>query len=198
MRHPHEHTRPLPSRPPLHAPRSGHGLLLALALLLAWPVTGNGSDDSLQTEYRVKTAFLYNFARFVTWPEIPHEQFTLCVLGSNLLGEHTHTLLDKTVHDRQLRVLHLNGPSMLDQCQVVFIGEAYTQRLHEVMPALRGLPVLTVSDIEGFVARGGMIGFRLIDNRVRFEINTVAANNAGLSISSKLLTLASSIRSEDR
>jgi hypothetical protein len=166
-----------------------------MCLLLIWPPPGSPAGPIPQTEYRVKAAFLYNFARFVTWPAMPAGRFTLCVLGSDPLGTHINTLLDKSVHNRPLDVLHLDSPARLDQCQLVFIGNSYKHRLHKLMPMLREQPVLTVSDIDDFIASGGMIGLRLIDNKVRFEINTGAASVAGLSISSKLLALATSIRS---
>lgn len=174
-------------------------LLLSLTVLLAWSPAGLGApDQAVQTEYRIKTAFLYNFARFVTWPAMPDSEFTLCVLGGEALGEHTHSLLDKTVHERRLRILHLDGTAMVDQCQLVFIGSTYAGRLHEVLPALGNRPVLTVSDIDDFIAQGGMIGFRLVNNKVRFEINTGAAGSAGLAISSKLQALATTILSDRR
>ncbi len=195
----------MPHPPPCTSPPQVHGmqyarstarrLWLSLALLLVWLPVTSPADESLQTEYRVKAAFLYNFARFTTWPELPAGEFTLCVLGSDALGEQLDTLLDKTVHERQLRVIHLNSTTRLDQCQLVFVGRSYAHKLRTVMSALRDRPVLTVSEIDDFISSGGMIGFRLIDNKVRFEINTAAASSAGLSISSKLLTLATTIRS---
>jgi hypothetical protein len=176
---------------------SGRRLLLVLTLLLAWLPLASPAAETLQTEYRVKAAFLYNFARFVTWPELPAGQFTLCVLGSDSLGGELNMLANKTVHERQLRIMRLDGVTSLDQCQLVFVGRSYVHQLRDVISMLRDQPVLTVSDIENFITSGGMIGFRLLDNKVRFEINTGAAGGAGLSISSKLLTLATSIRPGD-
>jgi hypothetical protein len=83
---------------------------------------------------------------------------------------------------------------MIDNCQLLFVSRSQTHKLHDVISTLREQPVLTVSDIDNFIESGGIIGFRLIDNKVRFDINTGAAKTAGLSISSKLLTLASTIR----
>ena len=126
---------------------------------------------------------------------MPAGKFTLCVLGSDALGEQLNILLNKTIHERQIRVMRLDNMTMLDQCQMVFVGKSYAYRLHDVMSILGNRPVLTVSDIDGFISDGGMIGFRLIDNKVRFEINSAAAGSTGLAISSKLLTLATTIRS---
>lgn len=188
---------PLPAHSLRHA-RHGSALIVALLfLLLSWQPGTCTAEDTLQTEQRVKTAFLYNFARFVTWPEMPAGQFTLCVLGRDPLGQQLDTLLHKTVNERQLRVMYLNSMAMVDQCQLVFVSTSYRHKLHTVISLLREQPVLTVSDIDNFIASGGIIGFRLIDNKIRFEINTAAASTAGLSISSKLLTLATSVRAEE-
>lgn len=198
MPHPPTCTSPLQVHSVQHTRSTVLRLWLSLALLLVWLPVASQADESLQTEYRVKAAFLYNFARFVTWPDLPAGVFTLCVLGSDALGEQLDTLLNKTVHERQLRVTHLNSTTRLDQCQLVFVGRSYAHKLHTVMSALGDRPVLTVSDIDDFISSGGMIGFQLIDNKVRFEINTAAAGSAGLSVSSKLLTLATTIRSGTR
>ncbi len=177
-----------------HVRGSGHRVLLLLALLLVW-LPGYGlAGDADQTEYRIKAAFLYNFARFVKWPDIPTGHFTLCVLGTDPLGEQLDEFMNKMVHERPLRVMHLNSLALVDDCQMVFIGRSDTHRLHEFISLLREQPVLTVSDIENFIENGGIIGLRLIDNKVRFDVNIDAADTAGLSISSKLLTLATKIR----
>ena len=173
----------------------GRRLLLVLVLLLAWLPASGRADNAEQTEYRVKAAFIYNFARFVTWPDLPDAYFNLCVLGNDPLVEQLDALQDKTIHDHALRIMHLGSLTMLDGCQLVYVGRSFMSRLHDVISLLREQPVLTVSDIDDFTAGGGIIGLRLVDNRVRFEINTGAADTARLSISSKLLTLATNIRS---
>jgi hypothetical protein len=173
-------------------------LLRTLCLLLAWLPAAGAANVVSDAEYRIKTAFLYNFARFVTWPALPQDELRLCVLGSPQLDRHTGTLQHKTVHERRLRVLQPGDAVMLEECQILFIGTGYNARLHEILSALGDRPVLTVSDIAGFTAAGGMIGLLVVDNKVRFEINTAAAGRAGISISSKLLTLATAIRANAR
>ncbi|MGD8619871.1 MAG: YfiR family protein [Gammaproteobacteria bacterium] len=182
----------------VHIARGTYRLLRALCLLLAWLPAAGAANVTPDTEYRIKTAFLYNFARFVTWPALPQDEFRLCVLGSPQLDRHADTLQYKTVHERRLRVLHLSDAAMLARCQMLFIGTGYTARLHEVLSALGDRPVLTVSDIAEFTRAGGMIGFLVVDNKIRFEINAGAAERAGVSISSKLLTLATAITARAR
>lgn len=185
----------LPAR---HTHNGAKRLLRTLCLLLACLPATAAAEVMPETEYRVKTAFLYNFARFVTWPALPQDEFRLCVLGSTPLAAQMSTLLNKTVHQRPLMIRHLDSAAGIDACQMLYIGKSWQNRLREVLPALGTQPVLTVSEIDDFAEAGGMIGFLVIDNKVRFEINTDAAEQAGLTISSKLLTLATSIRARDR
>jgi hypothetical protein len=170
--------------------------LLALLLLsIPAPVLAH---ESQILEHQVKTAFLYNFSRFVTWPEatlLDQPEFNLCVIGSDPFDTHLDKLTGKVVQDRTLVVRRLSSLAMVDDCQLLYIGEDVD--LPEVLLLLREQPVLTVSDAAGFIEAGGIIQFMLIENRIRFRINVGAANTAGLSISSKLLSLAVSVSGEN-
>jgi len=166
---------------------------LLLTLLLSAPVAGT-ADDAQQTEYRIKTAFLYNFSRFVSWPEAAlqnRSEFSLCTLGSTPFGEQLDTLTGKMVHGKALVVKRFDRPADTLDCQLVFIGQS--DEPDEALWILKERPVLTVSDAAAFTEKGGMIQFRVIDNKIRFRINVDAARAAGLTISSKLLSLAISV-----
>jgi len=163
---------------------------LLLILLLSAPVAGT-ADEAQHTEHRIKTAFLYNFSRFVSWPEAAlqnRSEFSLCTLGSTLLGEQLDTLSGKTVRGKTLVVKHFDRPEDIVDCRLVFISQS--AELTETLWILKEQPVLTVSDAAAFTEKGGMIQFKVIDNKVRFRINVDAARAAGLTISSKLLSLA--------
>ncbi len=66
--------------------------------------------------------------------------------------------------------------------------------MRDVLAALDKTSVLTVSDMPQFARRGGMVQFLLDGNRVRFEVNLVATQRAGLNLSSDLLKLATAVR----
>ncbi|MGB5425538.1 MAG: YfiR family protein [Gammaproteobacteria bacterium] len=166
---------------------------LLTVLLLSAPALV-AADETRISEYRVKTAFLYNFSRFVTWPQATLQdrpEFTLCVTGTDRFGAQLDDLAGKTVHEKTLVVRHLSSLAMVDDCQLVYIGE--NAELTDILLLLGEQPVLTVSDAAGFIEEGGIIQFILIQNKVRFRINVAAANAAGLNISSKLLSLAVSV-----
>lgn len=146
------------------------------------------------SEYRVKAAFLYNFAKFVDWPACNHcydaDVFTIGILGQDPFGEEIKTIVGKRVKDRTLMVLRAATLDELKTCQVIFISGSFRKDLPKILQKLRGRPILTVGDMPGFAEAGGMINLYMADNKVRFEINPVAAEQAKLKISSQLLKLA--------
>jgi hypothetical protein len=146
-------------------------------------------------EYAVKSAFLYNFARFVEWPaEAPGAvapRVTICVLGTDPFGQTLdQTVAGKAIGMRPFAVARIRSVAEAAACAVVFVSTAEAPRLSSVLAAFRSLPVLTVGDVDGFAEAGGIIGMFVENERVRFEINVGAANEAHLKISSKLLSLA--------
>lgn len=179
----------------LHPPAK-RARLTALAVLLAWflscPVVA--AAEEVVTEYQVKAAFLYNFSHFVSWPAPPESTFRLCVIGENPFGQLLDSLIGKPVNNSILVVEQHSSLEKIHDCQLVYISYSLQPRLDMMLAELANHPILTVSDIESFTDAGGMIELRLSDNKVRFEINTSAAEHAGLSISSKLLSLATRVK----
>ena len=172
--------------------RLATGVVLLLALLLCLPPR-YAMAQAEPTEYEVKAAFLYNFAKFATWPDAafagPGGFLDLCVLGSNEFGTHLEQLSGQPVEGRTLRVL----PISLDQaagCHLLFVSRSEEGRAPAILDQVRGQPVLTVGDHDGFAERGGVINLQVVGDNVRFEINPDAAQQAGIALSSQLLRLA--------
>jgi YfiR/HmsC-like len=151
------------------------------------------------SEYQLKAAFVYNFAKFIQWPPKtyagPESPFSICILGSDPFGEVIDdTLRGKTVADHPVVVRRDKDPAAARQCQIVFVSASEKHRLPEILASLKGANVLVVGDVDGFAAAGGAIELTLQDNRVRFAINPDAADRSGLKISSQLLALATIVR----
>jgi hypothetical protein len=172
--------------------------LLSVALMAAAParvLAADGGADQAPTEYQVKAAFLYNFARFVEWPPRVFASSSaplgVCVLGDDPFGEALdRAVLGKTLSDRALKVRRGKKLQELGGCEIMFISASERSRLPEILSELRYASVLTVGETEDFAARGGGVQFTLEDNHVHFIINVDATERAGLKLSSKLLSLA--------
>jgi hypothetical protein len=147
------------------------------------------------SEYEVKAAFLYNFARFVEWPPEAaggdDRPFVVAVLGDDPFGDALdRTLAGKTVASRPISVRRVSSPEEAQRANIVFVCSSEKTNVTHVLRVLGGGRVLTVGEMSGFAEQGGMIGFRTEDRRIRFDINADQAHRAGLRISSQLLKLA--------
>ena len=164
-------------------------LLIALLMLLvpSEPVfAGEG-------EYQVKAAMLYNFAKFVEWPteSLPGDsRITFCIAGKTPLNGSIQPMQGKPVKGRTVSIRQINRSEDVASCQILFIPQTEQARMSAYLQQAALNSILTVSDLERFTASGGMIGFFVEENKVRFEINLEAAQKRRLQISSHLLNLA--------
>jgi hypothetical protein len=149
------------------------------------------------SEYQVKAAFLYNFAKFVEWPAGTGVDAPLVigVLGKDPFGSQIDRAVEgKTVNGRRLMIKRFSSLEAYEYCHILFVSSSEKNNLAHIIAAVRNSSVLTVSETERFAHIGGIINFVTIENRIRFEINQAAAERAGLKISSKLLSLARVVR----
>jgi YfiR/HmsC-like len=149
------------------------------------------------SEYQVKAAFLYNFAKFVEWPAGGGADAPLVigVLGKDPFGgEIDRAVEGKTVNGRRLTIKRFSSLEAYEYCHILFVSSSERNKLPQIIAAVRNSSVLTVSETDRFAHIGGIINFVTIENRIRFEINQAAAERAGLKISSKLLSLGRVVR----
>lgn len=170
---------------------------LAALLFIGWAGRVLG-QTSASSEYQVKAAFLFHFAQFVEWPPETFKDatspVTYCTAGADPFHGVLEAGLDrKTIGGRPIRVLHFKQAQEIQGCQVLFVGTQEKKFISTILANVRATPVLTVGESENFARQGGMIGFFLEDNKVRFEINLDAAEQAKLKISARLLTLAKTV-----
>ncbi|HEV2491852.1 MAG TPA: YfiR family protein [Terriglobia bacterium] len=176
-------------------------LIAACALLLLGPSNAR-SQSAESAEYPVKLGFLYNFAKFVDWPPDAFPSgsapFEICMAGHDpFKDELERSLRGRTVGTHPIDLMNDGPMDDLRRCHIVFITRDAKKRTASIVARLKGSRVLTVGEAQGFAAQGGVIGFVVEGNRVRFEINRQAAKDTGLKISSKLLALARIVKEED-
>lgn len=155
------------------------------------------------SEYAVKAAYLFNFGKFVRFApsdEVKRRQtFAICIVGEDPLG---HTLDDLVANERldnrPVRVARYKDGVEARSCDIAYLSAAEGARVETDLAALRGQPVLTVSDATDFLQHGGMIQFVTRGNHVRFAVNLTAVRNAQLSLGSELLRVAESVDGETR
>jgi len=174
------------------------GIIIAsLPMLSTNPVNGLLAQSISDTQ--VKAAFLYNFAKFVEWPADAFPDsgapIVIGVVGTDPFGGTLDkTTSGKTANGRPVEVRRFKLGQDLRGCHILFVGVSDRKQMAAVMLNLNQASVLTVGDMDTFNQEGGIIQFLLEGDKVRFEINTRAATRAQLKISSKLLSLAKSVK----
>lgn len=167
--------------------------LLALCLLAALP----GRADN-ELEARVKAAFLFNFAKFVSWPpaklDNPAQAIVFCVLDRDPIATALETTLaGKMLESHPLAVHRLLRGEEFHNCHIAYLGALEGARLPAALDLLAADGALSVYEGEDHL-RGGVVRFYLEERKVRFEVNVAAAEREGLQLSSQLLSVARVVR----
>ncbi|MDX1295097.1 MAG: YfiR family protein [Sulfurimonadaceae bacterium] len=137
-------------------------------------------------EAKVKSAYLYNFTKFVSWPDRSNGPVTVCVIGAPKVAK----LLEELASRQGGKFKVITSPEAdLSRCHILYIARGSAD-IKRFLSKVKGQQILTVSDSELFAQRGGVVGFFAERGKMRFEINIVTAREANIKISSKLLELA--------
>ena len=166
-----------------------------VALLLAAGLLRGPCALAAPTAQQVEAVFLFYFSQFVDWPTgsfaDQSSPIVIGVLGNDPFdGSLDQAVAGEKVNGRPVVVRRLKSLSDTTGCHILYISSSESAQLTQILGALKGRKVLTVSDLDHFVQSGGMIRFVLIDQHVRLRINPQAAQAAGLKLSSKLLQAA--------
>lgn len=144
-------------------------------------------------EYKVKAAYLYNFTKFISWPERNTATFNICIIGNNPFGNLLDALETKTALDKPIRLLRLDTVKQAKDCHIAYL-DITDNRENISIPGVLTIAsltkTLTVSSQPFFAEQGGMIGFVIEDEKVKLHINLKALKQSGLGISAKLIEVA--------
>ncbi|CAK0779374.1 Transmembrane protein [Gammaproteobacteria bacterium] len=147
------------------------------------------SLPGLVHENVMKAAYLFNFAVLTEWPK-PFSTLNLCISAEEDLAQALNSIVGKKVRGMDLNLVRLVTWRDISHCHILFLGEVDRLQVRDLLNRLRDSPVLTVTDVEGMMVEGVMIGILESADRLTFEVNLAASRRAGLIISSKLLHLA--------
>lgn len=163
-------------------------LLLLLPLILVNPVSAQ------TTEMQLKAAFLYRFSQFAEWPAVVYseknDKFILCTDDTSDFFQALEIIQGKPVNHGEMQIRKISSSREMNGCHMLYIQTSDSKQLATYLEQGSKYQVLTVSDVNGFAAAGGMIELIKVDNRIHFEINQYAATQAGIKFSAQLLKLA--------
>ncbi len=148
-------------------------------------------------EDEIKAVLIYHFAKFIDWPPTSlsrtHHEFTLCIFGTSPLESALATIRGKPVKGRPLVIRHVSRPAQIQTCHTLFISASAFTSATAILAHAKNLPIVTISDLAGFVRIGGMFNFVRTNDTIGFEVNPETARRVGLTIRSKLLRLAQTV-----
>ncbi len=168
------------------------GLAFLPALLAAAPAFGPGPAQAASYEYEVKAVFLYNFTRYLQWPDEPADgAFTIVILGrSGIVGPLEEIARKKSVGSTPIVVRQCFDVKAVGRPRILFIARTAAEDVSRVLEKTRGTDILTVGETEGLGSRGVAVNFVLRDETIKFEMNESALREARIQVGSQLLKLA--------
>lgn len=172
-----------------------YAAVLAALLCGGFPAPSPAQTAAIEAEYQVKAAFLYKFLSFVAWPQpaLPAAgaPIVIGVLGAEPVAQELSRVVEsRTVNGRAVSVHRFAAGDPVAGLHVLFVGRAQSPRLPSIATGASGQALLIVSEAEGAMPAGSMINFVVVDDKVRFDVARHRAEQAGLHISARLLTVA--------
>lgn len=169
--------------------------VLELVLVPLFAACWARAEQPHPTEPQIEAAYLYNFGKFITWSNTSGvatgDVFEICVLGRDPFGSILDaTVAGESIGDKKITTRKISSLQGSSHCRVLFISSSEESRLKPALAAAKSCGTLTVSDMPHFADKGGMIQFVPRDNKIRFEVNLPATEEAGLTLSSELLKVA--------
>ncbi|MEQ1637124.1 MAG: YfiR family protein [Methylococcales bacterium] len=170
-------------------------LLFAVAATLA---VGRSAFADTTQEYTVKAAMALNFARFTEWPERALKAdaplLNLCVLGDNVVQYAFLQMDQKKVGNRLLHIIYLSRPRNLDECQILFISGLDKNTTIQLLAEIKQQPILTIGEEDYVVDYNGMVNLNVQDGKIDIQVNLGATKQAGLTISARVLKIATIVK----
>jgi hypothetical protein len=167
-------------------------VLIGALLMAAGIVASEAAAAVTHSEDEVKAAFLFHFATYVEWPISTRgdDSITITVLNAPAIAANLeHFVQGRLVQGRAVRVRTVTTLDDIAADEILFIGALPPRRLARLIRSIDS-PTLIVTDTAAGLPEGAIINFKIVDQRVRFEISLPAAQNAGLTLSSRLLAAA--------
>lgn len=170
-------------------------IMAVLCFVTLYPIGPQslGHAQGQNGEYLLKSAFLYNFTKFVEWPDSAFATgstpLMVCVLGNDPFGSSLDAIAGKTIKNRVLGIKRLPSVDGIKDCQLLYVSPNQLTHTAELVRALQKAPVLTVCDVDDCAEAGIMLNMRMVENRVQLDLNLDAVQRTPLKVSSQLMKL---------
>ncbi len=136
--------------------------------------------------------FIYNFSRLVEWPpSYKSGPFIIGVFGStSMMNEVQNYVKGKSIGQQKVIVNQYDNVSSIDKCHILFVAFAKTKDMTGIVNSMKGKSTLIITEKNGGIDVGSAINFKIIGDKLKFEIKPSNATKYGLKISAKLEEMA--------
>ena len=142
--------------------------------------------------HEIHAAMLFNFIKYVQWPnEGDGGDFVVGVIGDdNVFNTLNQWYNGKQKGSKKYVIKKLSSANESSSCQVVYVGKAKSKDFDDVMNNIGGKSILTITDGNGLGQKGSCINFKVIDGKLKFEMNQATMTSSNLKVSSQLSSMA--------
>ncbi len=165
---------------------------LAVFSLIGFCSFGFAYGQSEKPIHEIHAAMIYNFMKYVQWPDDGTTgEFVVGVLGEDNVFNTLKSYYDgKPKGSKKYAIRKLADAAEAATCSVVYIGKNKSKEFDNVKNAVAGKPVLTITDSFNLGKKGSCINLKVIDDKLKFEINQNSINGASLKVASQLTSMA--------
>lgn len=166
-----------------------------LVMILSLTMTNSNATDPSNTErpeHEIHSMMVYNFMKYVHWPVASNSgDFVIGVVGDTDVYETlTKWYGSKTKGTQKIIIKDFNSASEITDCHVLYVGKSKSGVFSDVKTKLKGKSTLVITNKTGLGRKGSVINFKTVDNKLKFELNESAVEQANLKISSQLTGMA--------
>jgi hypothetical protein len=172
-------------------------LTLFISGMTLSPAQGGNLSAKQAKEYRLKAAYMLNFAKFISWPNAAFTNtqtpFIIGILGSNPFGNALPPLTSRKIRNRNIELRYFDNIDKIKPCQILFISRSEEHSIPAILTACKNMSIFTISDIKDFIHKGGMLEFITVKEHLHFSINLIQVQKHGLEVEAQLLALATEV-----
>ncbi len=152
--------------------------------------------DSEEANARIKSIYIYNFTKYIEWPENYREgNFVIGFIGNNsaILNELSKMSSTKKVGNQNIEIRNISSVDDNTKFNIIFILSDNSSQLSEVISKIKGKSTLLVTEKDGLAKQGSGINFVVIDNKQKIELNKTNIEKYKLKIASTLEAMAQKV-----
>ena len=162
-------------------------------------IKSNGNQGGLLNQEVITSSFIRKIAQFTAWPadyldDNKKKPFTIGVISSeSWINTLTSLYENIKIKDRAVNIIEVTTPEEMLNCHVLFISSIYEWKIPEILPVLKGQPILTIVNSKRLVREGIQVGLYIQNNKIAFALNQYMIAQARLEMDYRLFRMASMV-----